>query len=285
MSKPIKVAIAGINGRMGKASARLVLADPQLELVGAFGRPKAPYVGQDVGQIAQMPTTGILVSNSIEDLPAAIQPDVLLDFSLAEAAYEHGKYALEHRIRPVIGTSGLMEDKIKSLSQLSQRHGIGALVVPNFSIGAVLMMDFARQAGKFFQNVEIVEMHQPTKVDAPSGTAMHTAAKLDGVGKSYNESCVKEHELIAHSRGGKTTSGVRVHSLRLPGLISHQEVIFGSAGELLTIRHDSFNTDCFLSGIKMSIHAVVNLKTLLVGLDSIMNEDQRLETVGGRNNQ
>lgn len=283
MSKPIKVVISGIHGRMGKASARLVLEDPQLELVGAVGRRNAPYAGKDVGEIAQVSTTGILVSNSIEDLPASIQPDVLLDFSLAEAAYEYSKYALQHGFRPVVGTSGLGEDKIKSLSQLSQQHGVGALVVPNFSLGAVLMMEFARQAGQFFENVEIVEMHQPTKVDAPSGTAMHTTAKLDQSGKSYNQSAVKEHELIANARGGKTASGVRVHSLRLPGLISHQEVIFGSAGELLTIRHDSFNTDCFLNGIKMAVQAVMNLKTLVVGLDKIMSSSGEFQTVGGRN--
>lgn len=252
-----------------------------MQLVGGFGKANASYVGQDVGQILHTSTTGILVSNSIEDLPAETKPDVLLDFSLAEAAFEHSKYALEHAFRPIIGASGVGEDQIKALSSMSQRAGIGALVVPNFSLGAVLMMEFAKQAGRFFQNVEIVEMHQPTKVDAPSGTAMHTVNKLHQTGKTYNQSSVKEHELLAHARGGQSASGVRVHSLRLPGLISHQEVIFGSQGELFTLRHDSFNTDCFVNGIKMSIIAVMNLKSLSVGLDSIMNNREQLETVGG----
>jgi 4-hydroxy-tetrahydrodipicolinate reductase len=156
--------------------------------------------------------------------------------------------------------------------------------VPNFSVGAVLMMEFAKQAGAFYENVEIVEMHHTKKLDAPSGTAMHTAGKLKQSGNRFNPKEVEEHELLPHTRGGQTDAGVRIHSLRLPGLISHQEVIFGSPGELLTIRHDSFNTDCFLRGIKMSIQAIGELDELIVGLDHLLNLDKRKEKIGGRAN-
>jgi 4-hydroxy-tetrahydrodipicolinate reductase len=277
MAEQIKVVISGINGRMGKASARLISEDPQYKLVGAIGKPGASYVGEDAGKITSGAAAGILVSNAIDDLPAAPKPDVLLDFSLADAAVEAAKRAIERGIRPIIGASGLGESHISTLSTLAQNKGIGALVVPNFSVGAVLMMEFAKQAGAFFENVEIVEMHHTKKLDAPSGTAMHTVGKLASHGKKYNNIEVQEHELLANARGGRADSGVRVHSLRLPGLISHQEVIFGAPGELLTVRHDSFNTDCFTTGIKMSLNAVMTLDHLVVGLDKLLNLG---ETVG-----
>jgi 4-hydroxy-tetrahydrodipicolinate reductase len=282
MADLVKIVIAGINGRMGIASARLILGDPQMKLVGAFGSPGAAYVGQDVGKLTDSAATDILVSNSIEDLPAVIQPDVLLDFSVADAAFSHAQYALQRGIRPVIGVSGLAEDKIKTLAKLTSDKHLGAMVVPNFSIGAVLMMEFARQAGAFFDNVEIVEMHHTKKLDAPSGTAMHTAGKLKLSGNTFNRKEVDEHELLPHARGGQTDAGVRIHSLRLPGLISHQEVIFGSPGELLTVRHDSFNTDCFLRGIKMAILAVKQMSGLTVGLDALLTKETQRETIGGR---
>lgn len=284
MHDRIKVVISGINGRMGKSSAQLLSSDSELELVAAIGRPNASYIGKDVGEMTTGTPTGILVSNVIEELPAGVKPDVLLDLSLGEAAFNTAKRALERGIRPVIGTSGLGEEHIKALTELALSKRLGALVVPNFSIGAVLMMEFARQAGAFFENVEIVEMHQPKKVDAPSGTAMHTVAKLTSQEKQFNKSQVQEKELLPHARGAKTESGIRVHSLRLPGLISHQEVIFGAPGELFTLRHDSFNTDCFATGIKTAILAVMKLDHLVVGLDKVisLNGTQTRERIGGQ---
>jgi 4-hydroxy-tetrahydrodipicolinate reductase len=271
MGEKIKVLIAGINGRMGRASAKALLAEDGMELCGGFGKSGAPYVGKDLGTLVNTPETGILVSDGIEKALAACKPDVLLDFTRAEVAIPLAKAALENGIRPIIGTSGLQSNDVKSLSDLAKSKKLGAMIVPNFSLGAVLMMEFAKQAGEYFRNVEIVEMHQPKKVDAPSGTAMHTANKLSEVANDFNPPQVQEHELLTGARGGKVDSGVRVHSLRLPGLISHQEVIFGSAGELLTVRHDSFNTDCFIKGILMAIRGVMRSDELLVGLDTLLN--------------
>ena len=284
MSEKVKVVISGINGRFGRASARLIAADDELELVGAFGRPGAPYVGQDVATLTGSATTGILVSNEFKDLPSGINPDVVLDFSLSAPAFEIAKQALESGVRPVIGTSGVGEDHIKVLTEIANRKRLGAFVVPNFSVGAVLMMEFSKMAGQFFDNVEIVEMHHTEKQDAPSGTAMHTTKKLAENGKHFNKKTIQEHELLDNSRGGRTDAGVRVHSLRLPGLISHQEVIFGAPGELLTVRHDSFNTDCFLVGIKMAVLAVMQMDGLVIGLDKILNLNGAAskEKVGGR---
>jgi 4-hydroxy-tetrahydrodipicolinate reductase len=271
MATRIKVVIAGINGRFGKATARLFTDDPNFQLVGAFGRAGASYVGQDIGKLTNSASTDILVSNSISELPTGVQPDVLVDFTVADAAVENAKYALEHNIRPVIGTSGVGDDDIKTLSEIAQRKKLGAMVVPNFSVGAVLMMEFAQQAARYFEHVEVVEMHHTRKLDSPSGTAMHTVKKMEELGKSYNAKEVEDHPLLANARGARSANGVHVHSIRLPGLLSHQEVIFGSPGELLTVRHDGLTTDSYLRGIKMAAEAVMNFNNLQVGLDKILD--------------
>lgn len=271
MPKPIRVIVSGINGRMGRACVRLLDANSDFVLVGAVGRAGAEYEGKDCGELGGLLKTGVNVSGGLDGLPKGLEADVLLDFTHAGPAVEHAKWAFEKGIRPVIGTSGVDPGDIKDLTDIAARKRLGAMVVPNFSVGAVLMMEFARQAGAFFPNVEIVEMHHTKKLDAPSGTAMHTARKLTETGNKFNPREVDDHEILQGSRGGSVESGVRIHSLRLPGLISHQEVIFGAPGELLTVRHDSFNTDCFVKGIEMALCAVMKLDRMVVGLDNILN--------------
>lgn len=270
MGEIIKVAIAGINGKMGRASCKALLQDSTFMLVTAFGKSDGSYIGSDVGRLIGEPDTGAIVSANISEALVKTTPDVLLDFTHAEVAVANAKLALEHGVRPVIGTSGISPQAIDELSQLAGKQRLGAMVVPNFSVGAVLMMEFAKQAGQFFSNVEIVEMHHTKKLDAPSGTAMHTANKLASLGAKFNPKEVEDKELLPGARGGRSAAGVHIHSLRLPGLISHQEVIFGAAGELLTVRHDSFNTDCFIKGIVLSLKAVMNMNSLTVGLESLL---------------
>jgi dihydrodipicolinate reductase len=271
MAEPIKVAIAGINGKFGRASAAAILADPELKLVGAFGRDDADYIGKDVAEVAQLPgATGIKISKNAEECFAGSKPDVLLDFTLTQPAVENAKYALSKGVRPVVGTSGIEPKFLEEIGALARNVSLGAMVVPNFSVGAVLMMEFAKQAGKHFSNVEVIEMHHTRKHDAPSGTAMHTARKLASNDKKYNVREVPEHEILPGSRGGEHESGVRIHSLRLPGLISHQNVIFGSDGELLSVNHDSFNTNAYTRGILMSIKGVMGMKDLVVGLEHLL---------------
>jgi 4-hydroxy-tetrahydrodipicolinate reductase len=275
--KPVKVCIAGINGRMGRASARAIALDESLVLTGAFGRPGGSYVGKDIAELSPLTTSfspgdklGILVSNGFLDALAGAAPDVLLDFTHAEVAVENAKAALQRGIRPVIGTSGMTQEHVKELSTLATAKNLGAMIVPNFSVGAVLMMEFARQAAAMFENVEIIEMHHTGKKDAPSGTAMHTVGKIAKSGQQFNKIEIEEKELLRGARGGVGEAGVRVHSLRLPGLISHQEVIFGGDGELLTLRHDSFNTNCFIKGILLALKSVINLDRLVLGLDAVL---------------
>jgi len=269
----IRIVIAGINGRMGRASASAIAQHAGFELVGAFGKPDATYRGKSVAELtgsANGGSAGILVSNGFLDSLAGAKPDVLLDFTHAEVAVQNAVTALEHGIRPVIGTSGITPKHSEEISKLAAEKKLGALVIPNFSIGAVLMMEFARQAAAMFSHVEIVEMHHPGKKDAPSGTAMHTIAKIAGNGGPFNPAEVQETQLLPGSRGGTGQGGVKVHSIRLPGLISHQEVIFGGDGELLTIKHDSFNTNCFVKGIMLSLESVMKLDRLVVGLDALL---------------
>ncbi len=257
---------------MGRASARCILEDPGLELVGAFGKADAAYVGSDIGDLASVGKIGILVSSRFQDIiNSQRKPDVYLDFTCAEAAYGNFAVALASDVKPVIGTSGLTEKQIGEIVEMAVPVKLGGMIVPNFSIGAVLMMEFARMAGSLFSNVEIVEMHHTKKLDAPSGTAMHTVRKLESTGSLFNVREVEENELLAGARGGVSSAGVHVHSLRLPGLISHQEVIFGADGELLTVRHDSYNTNCFSKGILMAIKAVIGMDRMVVGLDKLLN--------------
>jgi 4-hydroxy-tetrahydrodipicolinate reductase len=270
MSMKTKVAIGGINGRMGRVCARLVCESNDFELVGAVGRPGAPYVGSDLGSLLGQYAKGVIVTNDFESLSASCKPDILLDNSVHEASVAVARKALEAGIRVVIGTSGIPEADLQALTDLAARNKTGALVLPNYSVGAVLMMEFARQAGAFFENVEIVEMHHARKLDAPSGTAMHTAKQLASHGREFNVKDLKERENLSGCRGGLAQAGIRVHSLRLPGLVSHQEVIFGAPGELLTVQHESFNTDCFLKGILMSLAYVKTIDHLVVGLDKVL---------------
>lgn len=270
MSKKIKVAIGGINGRMGRASSKLILESDEFELVGACGRAGAAYIGTDVGVLIGLASAGVTISNDFGTVLKNSKPDLVLENSVSERSVEIAKLAIEAGVRPVLGTSGIPEADLKVLDELSKRHKVGALQIPNFSIGAVLMMEFARQAGAFFENVEIVEMHHTKKLDSPSGTSMHTMKKLASSRAAFNHKEVDDHELIEGSRGGLGQAGVRVHSLRLPGLISHQEVIFGAPGELLTVRHDSFNMDCFLKGIAMSMQYVMTIDHFAIGLDTVL---------------
>jgi 4-hydroxy-tetrahydrodipicolinate reductase len=276
MAKEIKVAIAGINGRFGRASAKAILADNELELVGGFGRNGAGYAMKDLSHLIGGEQTGIVTSNTFLDLLDENKPDVLLDFTKAEAVFDIAKLAIERGVRPVVGTSGVDAQVVKLLTELARKEKLGAMVVPNFSLGAVLMMEFAKQAGAHFEDVEIIEMHNTGKADAPSGTAMATANKIAAAGNKFNKPKGSEHMLLEGARGGAHASGVRVHSLRLPGLISHQEVVFGAPGELLTIRHDGLTTECYMRGVLLAIKAVTKLDQLVVGLENILFSDKVL---------
>jgi 4-hydroxy-tetrahydrodipicolinate reductase len=264
MTEKIRVAVAGAAGRMGRASIRTVAAQPDMVLVAAVGR--TALVGTDAGTAAGMRPLGVAITS---DLEAALTADVLVDFSPGPAAARHAAAAVPAGISPVIGGTGLSASELTDLAGLCEARGVGAVVAPNFAVGAVLMMEFARQAAPHFPRVEIIELHHDRKRDAPSGTAMKTAAVIAAARGEPPAASVKEEEIVAGARGGRT-EGIPVHSVRLPGLVAHQEVIFGGTGQTLTIRHDSISEESFMPGLLLAIRRVRSLPGLVYGLEKLL---------------
>lgn len=231
----MRVAVSGALGRMGRLAYETITSTPDLEYAGGYARTRVPEK---------------LIDDDLERLLKEQKPDVLVDFTTRPATQDSARLALQHGVCPVIGSSEWNDEERENLAALCDAVSIGALIVPNFAIGAVLMMRFAQQAARFFPTIEIVEMHRADKRDKPSGTAKATAAGI---------------------AAGGGPAEVPIHSVRLAGLLSHQEVLFGSPGELLTIRHDSLSLESFAAGIVFAIRNVRTLKGLHVGLDSIIS--------------
>lgn len=229
----LKVIISGFNGKMGVEAVKMVTECSDFELVGVF----SPH--------AKKNDLTIPVFVDLAQVPDHFA-DVWLDLSVPNAVYENTKAAIEKGIRPLIGTTGLTTDEIIELQALARAQNLGGLIVPNFSVAAVLMIQLAQQAAQYLPDVEIIEMHNSKKVDAPSGTAKYTANKI------------------------KPDGNVPIHSVRLPGLVAHQEILFGGTGELLTIRHDSFNRASFMPGVKLALQKITNLNQLVIGLENIL---------------
>lgn len=226
--------MAGALGRMGRLVSQTVKTAGDLEYAGGFARVAVPEEGID---------------NDFERLLLRNRPHVVVDFTTRPATQNVARAAVQMGVQPIIGSSEWDKDEQQALRRECELRRVGALLVPNFAIGAVLMMKFAEQAAKFFPSIEIVEMHRAGKRDAPSGTAAATAGRIADGGGPAN---------------------VPIHSVRLVGLLSHQEVLFGSTGELLTIRHDSFSEQSFAAGILMAIRNVHMVKGLQIGLDSLL---------------
>ena len=254
---PIKVVIAGFKGRMGQAAYHMVLEDPELELVGLID----PHA-------AEKELAGVPVFQDKEGV-LMLDADVWIDFTVPKVAYEHTRFALEHGLAPVVGTTGFTTEEITDLIDLSREKNIGGLIAPNFAIGAVLLMQFAAQAAKYFPNVEIIELHHDKKKDAPSGTAVKTAELISQVRQPQEQGAPDEEESLPGARGANY-QGMHIHSVRLPGLVAHQEVIFGSQGEGLTLRHDSYDRVSFMTGVNLGVKEVVKRHELVYGLEHLL---------------
>ncbi|MBM7569845.1 4-hydroxy-tetrahydrodipicolinate reductase [Aquibacillus albus] len=262
----IKVVVAGPRGKMGSEALRMIEKEEELELVACIDRN---YDGFKVQDIEGLPPFEALVYSDINECFQSIDADVLVDLTTPEVGYQHTKTAIQYGIRPVVGTTGFTKEQLDELSDLAEEKGIGAVIAPNFAIGAVLMMQFAKWAAKYFPDVEIVERHHDQKLDAPSGTAVKTAQLIQEVRTSKEQGHPDEKETLTGARGAEL-DGMRIHSMRLPGLVAHQEVVFGSTGENLTIKHDSFHRSSFMTGVKLAIDKVVTLDLLVYGLENLM---------------
>jgi len=260
--KQIRVVVQGSSGRMGQEVVRAVCADEETVLVGAIDI-NAP------GETLLLPDGSGSVALGID--PAAIldscRPDVLVDFSLPGATMPTARTAAEKGVHLVIGTTGLAQESLSEIEQLTVKNGIGAVLASNFALGAVIMMHLAKIAGKYMDYAEIIELHHDKKADAPSGTALSTARQMANTkGKPFLQPPAKDK---FESRG-QTVEGVTIHSVRLPGLMAHQEVLFGAAGQTLSIRHDTINRECYMPGVLMAVKEVIKRKKMIVGLDSLL---------------
>ena len=263
----LRVVITGVAGKMGMETAKAVIKEaPEMQLVGAVDPRKA---GLDLGDLIGV-KCDFKISDELSSVLSSTSADVLVDFTNPQAVLHNARTALEYGVAPVIGTTGLDSVGIAELEKLAARSGKAVLIVPNFAIGAVLMMDFARRAAQYFKDVEIIELHHNQKIDAPSGTALKTAQGIQEVRGSFKQGHPDEYEKITGARGGDW-EGIRIHSVRLPGLIAHQEVIFGGAGQTLTIRHDSLHRESFMPGVILAIRKVLGLKGVVIGLENIMD--------------
>ena len=252
-----KVIIAGFKGKMGSTAVQMVKDDQELELAALLD----PFAAEEE-------VDGVPVFRSKEDL-IGFEADVWVDFTTPKFAYENTRFALENGFAPVVGTTGFSPEEIQELTSLSEEKKLGGLIAPNFAIGAILLMQFAAQAAKYFPHLEIIELHHDKKKDAPSGTAVKTAELVSQVRTSLQQGAADEEELIAGARGA-AFDGFRIHSVRLPGLVAHQEVIFGAQGEGLTIRHDSYDRISFMSGVNLGIKEVVKREKLVYGLEHLL---------------
>lgn len=263
----IKVAIAGARGKMGIEAVHTVMKRDGMELVAVLDYKQ---IGVTLAEIEPFPVSYTApIFTDFEELVLQTQPDVLIDLTNPEAVYEHTKQALLHNVRPVIGTTGFTDEQLAELTALAVSKKIGCIIAPNFAIGAILMMKFAREAAKYLPDVEIIEMHHDRKLDAPSGTGLKTAQMIAEVRAEKVQGHPEEKETYEGARGADF-EGMKIHSVRLPGLVAHQQVLFGGEGQLLTIRHDSLNRGSFMSGVAFCVEEVMNMEKLVYGLENII---------------
>ncbi len=255
----IKVALTGASGRLGSVLARALEAASDISLVATIDlQGEAPTSAPHFHEL------------STEALNGAV---VLLDVTVADSARANADFALREGLHVVIGTSGLSEEVRSELARLAEQEQRECLVVPNFALGAVLLERFAEQAAKYFESVEVIELHHPDKRDAPSGTATNTLKILADARAEAglsNPPDSTEVETLTGSRGGVGPGGIHVHSVRLRGLVAHEEILFGSPGEQLTLRHDSFDRSSFTAGALLAVRNVGHRVGLHVGLGDFL---------------
>lgn len=242
----INVLVNGAFGRMGQMATETIRNHAGLNLVGQTGRD-------------------FDLAKAIHDSKA----DVVVDFTIASAVYQNTQIILESGAHPVVGTSGLKPDEVKKLQQLAAQQKRGGLIAPNFSLGAVLMMKYAKEMARYFPDVEIIEFHHNGKADSPSGTAMRTAELLAEANPAINQNKKPNLETIKGARGAHHFN-VPIHAIRLPGLLAHQMILFGGTGETLSIRHDSLDRQCFMPGITLACEKVMQLDKLIYGLENVL---------------
>lgn len=266
----LKVAVLGAAGRMGAQVCRAVSDDPDLELVAAVDPCMA---GAQLAEVIGVGAPGLVVAGSPDALAEA-GAGAAVDFTRADAALENASWCASHGVHAVIGTTGLSPSDLELLGEMFRPGPANCIVAPNFAIGAVLLMRFAELAAPLFEAAEIVEMHHDGKIDAPSGTALLTAQRMAaaraGANAGHFAPDPTRHEALPGARGATAQGGVRIHSVRLRGMVAHQEVLLGTSGQSLTLRHDSYDRASFMPGVVLALKAVGTRRGLTVGIEGLL---------------
>jgi len=256
-----------VNGALGKMGGEVIIAacnDPMTEIVGA-----ADIRAKDKLLLCPDQSGSVQLFVDLEAALDKSKPDVMVDFTQAEVSLVAARMAAERKVNLVIGTSGLAPHDLVEIDQLAKANGVGAVVAANFALGAVLMIHLARLAAKYFDYAEIIEMHHEQKLDAPSATALSTVRAMREARDEPFKHPQVHKETLSGTRGGEL-EGIALHSVRMPGLLAHQEVLFGTSGQTLSIKHDSINRECFMPGVILAIKKVSEHKGLVYGLDKLL---------------
>lgn len=262
-----RVLLTGSTGKMGLEMVKTVYNSNEFELVGVVGNTK--LIGEDIGLATLGKSIGLIVSNDFDKTFDDTKPDIVLDVTNGHVAYNILKKALLNGVSCVTGATGFDNEQLEELKKITEEKNLTCLVIPNFSIGAVLMMKFAQEAGKYFDNAEIIELHHEKKKDSPSGTALKTAEMIAKNNKKYNQGLPESEDKIEGCRGG-TLENINIHSVRLPGFVATQEVIFGGLGQSLIIKHQTIGRDAYMPGVIFSLKKCVELKGYIYGLENLI---------------
>lgn len=260
-----RVGVFGAGGRMGTAVCAAVASAPDLDLVAAIDPAWAGVKLSERGVV----DTGLVISPNAAEL-VKVKAEVVVDFTVAEAARDNLFWCAENEIHAVVGTTGFSAADLEDIRVRFEASKANALIAPNFAIGAVLMMRFAELAAPYFETAEIIELHHDQKVDAPSGTAILTAERMAAASSDFAADPT-EQVVIAGARGASGPGGIPIHSVRMRGMVAHEEVILGSTGQTLTVRHDSYDRTSFMPGVLLAIRSVFDRPGLTVGLDPLLD--------------
>lgn len=263
----IKIIISGAAGKMGSEVVRAVKKEKDLQLVGAVDISR---VGEDAGEVAGLGKINVEITKDLSGAIKKSNADIVIDFTHPKVAMDNVRTILNNKACAVVGTTGFSDENLREIKNLCVKNKVNCLVAPNFAIGAVLMMIFAKTAAKYMPNVEIIELHHDKKADSPSGTAIKTAELiLEAAGKTLVKGKPSEVVKIEGARGA-SLGGINIHSVRLPGYVAHQEVIFGGVGQTLTLRHDSINRESFMPGVIMATRMILSQNGLIYGLENLL---------------
>lgn len=257
----IKVLVNGALGRMGSEVCKKVWAETDLELAGV--------VDVKAGNVALGENAVFAIDTDLEHALEVNKPDVVVDFTRPNVVMDNLRIVLAKGVHAVVGTTGFSDADLEEVDALAKNNNTSALIAPNFALGAVVMMKLACEAAKYFPHVEIIEKHHDNKLDAPSGTAVITAQKIAEVRKAMHQGHPEEHETMAGARGADF-EGMKIHSVRLPGYVASQEVIFGGQGETLHISTEPVNRECYMPGVALGCRKIIGQQGLVYGLDKLL---------------